>query len=374
MKNIHCLLIVSIIALTSIWGCTQPKSNMTDNDPINLNLKNCKIEDQREFNDIFNVDFVPLETNDSCLIGEIFKVCYANDKIVVLDRNKSKQIFLLDKNGKFINLVGKTGGGPKEYNSPNDISILDDKIYVLSPDKAIQVYTLEEGNYLKTIMLKELPGEAFEMVSNKKFISNGIGYNTIKFWDIKNNIGEVTNAISDSLGKAFSPGPNIFSNNGKYYYREVFADTIYEISPERLIPKITLGSPIKKINFKNPMEYLKAFNKEIENTPHLLGYAFMDDYWLCGVNITDASFKNTSFLVVENLNTQDVCSVKNSCFDGICTKDICGSFKNGIILQQSSDEVFSSMKKHPEIKYPEKLMEIKETDNSVLLMITVKKK
>jgi len=128
MKSIHYLLIVSIIALTFLWGCAQPKSNTTDKDPINLNLKNCKIEDQRDFNDIFNVDFVPLETNDSCLIGQIFKVCYANDKIVVLDRNKSKQIFLFDKNGKFINLVGKTGGGPKEYNSPDDISILDDKI------------------------------------------------------------------------------------------------------------------------------------------------------------------------------------------------------------------------------------------------------
>jgi hypothetical protein len=56
---------------------------------------------------------VPLETNDSVLVGEIVSVQAFDSLIFISDTNN--KLFVFNKDGKFKNYIGKIGKGPGEY-------------------------------------------------------------------------------------------------------------------------------------------------------------------------------------------------------------------------------------------------------------------
>ena len=63
-----------------------------------------------------------LETNDSYLIGEISKIRVIPKSIIILDKNKSRGLFVFNSEGKFISRT-KIGRGPGEISDPWDFII-----------------------------------------------------------------------------------------------------------------------------------------------------------------------------------------------------------------------------------------------------------
>jgi len=82
---------------------------------------------------------IKLQTKDECLIGRINQVEYCDNHIFVTDY-KSRQIHAFNKDGKFLNQIGRIGQGPGEYTSTHSITI-DNKnkfLYVSSNTKIIR--------------------------------------------------------------------------------------------------------------------------------------------------------------------------------------------------------------------------------------------
>lgn len=63
-----------------------------------------------------SLEYVPLETNDDCLIGTI-KRMHITSRYILLYTSPSNLVYLFDRNGRFICQVGNKGGGPGEYNN-----------------------------------------------------------------------------------------------------------------------------------------------------------------------------------------------------------------------------------------------------------------
>lgn len=61
-----------------------------------------------------SVEIVPLETHDSCLVKNIWKVVVTDGLIGVLERDR-RPYKLFDRKGKFITEIGQIGQGPHEY-------------------------------------------------------------------------------------------------------------------------------------------------------------------------------------------------------------------------------------------------------------------
>lgn len=62
-----------------------------------------------------SIEYIPLETNDLCFIGEITQIKrIGNDQIIVLD-GKSNKLFRFSRSGKFLGMIGGYGKGPGEY-------------------------------------------------------------------------------------------------------------------------------------------------------------------------------------------------------------------------------------------------------------------
>ncbi|MDR2148137.1 MAG: 6-bladed beta-propeller [Tannerella sp.] len=119
------------------------------------------------------VSVIPLETNESCLIGNISKIRVFDRYIFVLDFNKAKSLFVFDREGHFIRKIGNTGNGPGEFIEPVDFTIDRDNktVYVLDIDlQRINKYDIATGNFIQAINLeKEVRSFNIEHVEGKLY-------------------------------------------------------------------------------------------------------------------------------------------------------------------------------------------------------------
>jgi hypothetical protein len=110
-----------------------------------------------KYSDVFNsVHFVKLEVQDSSLIGRIDKIIATEDKFIILDGSIAKMVFVFDKNGLFLNRIGKIGGGPEEYDCPDDMvydKYNDELLVWCFNDRSILRFKLD-GTFIKKIKTK----------------------------------------------------------------------------------------------------------------------------------------------------------------------------------------------------------------------------
>ena len=89
---------------------------------------------------------LPLATTDSCIVSEVNKVVFAEDKVALLSQ---EQIFVFDTAGDFIGKINRRGNGAGEYMQVDDFCFRKESILVLSRNqKAILEYTLT-GKFVK---------------------------------------------------------------------------------------------------------------------------------------------------------------------------------------------------------------------------------
>lgn len=64
--------------------------------------------------DVKSIEYIPLETTDSCLVSNITSLI-ADDDYIFLGNGKTSQVFQFNRQGKFIRQIGRVGEGPGEY-------------------------------------------------------------------------------------------------------------------------------------------------------------------------------------------------------------------------------------------------------------------
>src|SRR6056300_205469 len=77
-----------------------------------LNLSDINIKD---------IDYIPLETNDASLFGNIHKLIVSDSCVYIIDYQQT--ILKFGTDGSFINRISKQGRGPEEYGDSFDFAI-----------------------------------------------------------------------------------------------------------------------------------------------------------------------------------------------------------------------------------------------------------
>ncbi len=101
-----CLLLLCVIKVDLI---AQPFIKV---DPTNSRTGKLALSDLVE-----SIEYIPLETNRDCLVGEIEGKRYfeISQNYILIHYRKSYSFFLFDRKGKFIAKIGSVGSGPGEY-------------------------------------------------------------------------------------------------------------------------------------------------------------------------------------------------------------------------------------------------------------------
>lgn len=112
--------------------------------------------------DIADVEYLPIETNDS-MLWQGRDVCYVDNDIIIAANNKTGVLFHERKTGKALNSFNRKGSGPEEYRSLYDAAYDKncDEVFILDMiGKKYFVYD-KKGNFKRSFATQSRPYSFF---------------------------------------------------------------------------------------------------------------------------------------------------------------------------------------------------------------------
>jgi len=200
------------------------------------------------------VEYIPLETNDKCIVGKItyFDV---SENYIVVSVFQTKEVFLFARNGRFITKIGNQGQGPTEYSSPGRVYIDESNKYVYVQDYSkLFVYDLA-GKYVKSFSFNRENNPILAHINNRFITGYMSTYSKEDFfvygiWDpalklIKQAVKGVPVEIRGKYksGSHVSPTTSCYLYKGLPHLKEsVLNDTIYQLNKNNeFIPKYIIN-------------------------------------------------------------------------------------------------------------------------------------
>lgn len=143
---------VTLLVLGLFFGCTFSEKEKEANE-----FKILRVSDKEEpkyASELFqNMEIIKLETTSDCLIEQVIKIEFSNNKIFIQD-NQNQGLYVFDSEGKFIRNINKKGRGPEEYSSFDDFIVDTKKSSLEILDRSagkIYVYDLATESLLRTL-------------------------------------------------------------------------------------------------------------------------------------------------------------------------------------------------------------------------------
>jgi len=260
MKRKYLLIIIYSLALSI--SCTKHNKTIESSESgryvIDLDNIANNPDDSFVYSTFYKgIKTILLETNDSCLVGEIKKMQVYDQFIFILDKNIAKSLLVFDREGRFIRKIGGIGGGPGEYVEPTDFTLDTENrtIFVLDKHtKRINKYDLITGNFLYSINLQNsLNSEHVEIIGGKLYadayfymhsednyllscIHDPSGVEEANYLNVmKYNKGFSNKNIN--FGKVFH-----LLENGNAVFAQPFMDHIIEINSDSIFTLIDIKS------------------------------------------------------------------------------------------------------------------------------------
>ena len=265
-----------------VISCGHPAVSSDDSRVIDVATAMAKQTTLKASEYFSEIGYIPLETNDECLIGRDPKIRFAGENILITSSTSSySQAMLFDANGKFIRHIGYRGNDPEGYNSvrcfvddsreliyfegfgsnlvcygfdgkftgripTHGPSGMGSTFYFLNGDTLIGYRSNPlSGNVFDGITLFNASGKIdsipsnlpelppLEVVSMDVLTSTGM-YGPVGYEGILFIYGRETASI-------WMAGATIFWNQDREtYFKEPFNDTIYVIQQNTKIPRLIL--------------------------------------------------------------------------------------------------------------------------------------
>ncbi|MBD5332062.1 MAG: 6-bladed beta-propeller [Bacteroides sp.] len=128
--------ILLAITLASGSGCSNAEKNvaapneaeddstriLTSTNIQDVDLLKTYPEKKITIDDIADIRYIPLETNEESVIGFARKVSFGDDKIFVYD-GQGDQILIFDNDGKYLSKINRKDAGPHGYNKITDMTV-----------------------------------------------------------------------------------------------------------------------------------------------------------------------------------------------------------------------------------------------------------
>ena len=261
---------IALVALFYACKSGQVKESIQDPD---YNLMNDSVDvyglhyTDESFLQLFDsISLIKLETNENCYLGTIRDIIIDDEKLIVIDGSKSKQIVVFDITGNYSHHIGSMGKGPGEYLSLFSVDYTDRELIVYDNWGQKVILYAVSGEIIKQSMLKTYPN-AISKISDNNF--------ACYFGNIERNDHIVT--ICDSTYEkksSFFPFQNdkvlpvgvpwIVKNKDKnsFLFFQSYSNNIYEINT-----KTNTSNLHHKILINPVMEY-DVFLKEVEGCDH----------------------------------------------------------------------------------------------------------
>lgn len=183
------------------------------------------------------VSLIALETNDSILIDSYPVIKLISGDNIIIESNR--RLFRFDRNGKFLNYIGKPGQGPEEYMVPGRVSYNDTDHSLYLYNRKLQNWTLD-GHLVSDLQFNDLYN--LQSVSilkpdtilaiRRNYTGDGAMSQFIQYYTLTGDLISETEFQSDSLTMdiAMFASPEYFRLDNAYLFRNEWDNEIYKIS------------------------------------------------------------------------------------------------------------------------------------------------
>ncbi|WP_167619155.1 6-bladed beta-propeller [Maribellus sediminis] len=261
------LLIITLTLLTTTFKNDCPKTG-NNNEPNRKSALNPADENTKVI-DVFgsghsdlsfkSIELIPLETLPDVLIGDFLqlKIDFEGDDFYISSNTNQKEIFRFNKEGKFLNKIGKQGGGPKEFPSIADICVHGDIVDVLSRSgNGVKIVGYKnDGTFLYSKSIN-LVAYSFEWLSPGYILETSYS-KAYPFRVYTTDVnGKITGKyLPNTTGFSMAISGNHFSGLGsEAFYHEGYCDILYKTIDRKLLPAYTIDLR----EYRVPDEFYKS--------------------------------------------------------------------------------------------------------------------
>lgn len=249
---------IVLIIILGLISCNKQSTNKETSQSVEtILIQTDRVESHYDLSPKVSQQFqiIPLETTDECIITEITQMLIQGNDIVISDK-KTQRIYHFDISGKFLNFIGKLGGGPNEYSDLGAIEIIENELYLYDKGKHyICVYDLN-GDFKRKVSDEEYYySESMLYLNNRlysitNYTQSDLGfYNLIKRDLTTNKIEgycQFEKEISDF--QQYWKLERYFSKNNNYsLFQYSNNDVIYSIDNDSVFPKYKIVFSERKI-------------------------------------------------------------------------------------------------------------------------------
>ena len=279
-----------LIFFLFLWSCQLQENRPMTACGVHINYDAVQNGDF-ELND---VTYIPLETNDRSLLGDINKVLFKNGKIYVLDKNGNSGVYIFDQAGHFLSAINKQGEAPDEYIELMDMDV-DHEGNVYIADNArmnLMKYDPTHSKLQETIHVGKHFFEFAWLKENSFLLRDVFGPDGLEMklahFDatsqslvplIKKNTTSVNEMSIMKCSKHY-----LYRSNDQIYYNNRFTPYIYSLSEEgKIIPAYTISSDsyIQEDELKNLENNPMKFIQETTYIKDIISLYENDQYFIC---------------------------------------------------------------------------------------------
>lgn len=335
------VLVLSIF-LFSCFNKKQDQASNTftdDNKIINIDINKEYPQKNIVIQDIAKIEYIPLETNNNSLLKN-FNIGAITDSLII-PFNREGDVFIFNREGKFLNTFNRFGGSGEEYSNIYNLSFDNNtkEIYIENMKNRceIYVYTLN-GKFKRKFSLPEKIWPEFMLNYDDNYLlcydcynldipESNIETNTEPYFLVSKKNGEITpikyeiqNRISNSIKITQGKQSSIMKlnikpliKNGEVVYISDFScDTIYSLKGNSLTPVMVKNPSIQKndppklfsINLLTDKYILmSSINKRYENNDPeatFFGYDIAEQKFY-DLNFLNADWKSNNDIKIDNV-------------------------------------------------------------------------
>lgn len=353
--------------------------------PVVINLAKAISESPKEImlNELASdIRYVPLETTDDCLMNNEFYIMqYTGEDII------TSGIFHFDKNGKFLNKIGSKGQGPEEY--LQDLFAFGDwknKLLYVQNWTTLTCYGFD-GTFVRSIPTPQLNmGAAGLFDENHILYSNDIYYadkaNPIQLYMVDSQNGKTVSKWRGHLEENKKYGMILTSRDFMYNYDN---SLFYKPALENVIFKI-LSPKKRQLVYKFDCSG-KDIDVSADEVDPKKRFQFLSVYW--AKETAQYLFVNYG---MKNISRLGIYDKEKKTFTNVTIKDnLAGGYEihpawtsddnhllmvyyAGGLLQDKEKRYSTGLLPERKKELDELLKNIKEDDNPVVILVTLKPK
>ena len=353
--------------------------------PVVINLAKAISESPKEImlNELASdIRYVPLETTDDCLMNNEFYIMqYTGEDII------TSGIFHFDKNGKFLNKIGSKGQGPEEY--LQDLFAFGDwknKFLYVQNWTTLTCYGFD-GTFVRSIPTPQLNmGAAGLFDENHILYSNDIYYadkaNPIQLYMVDSQNGKTVSKWRGHLEENKKYGMILTSRDFMYNYDN---SLFYKPALENVIFKI-LSPKKRQLVYKFDCSG-KDIDVSADEVDPKKRFQFLSVYW--AKETAQYLFVNYG---MKNISRLGIYDKEKKTFTNVTIKDnLAGGYDihpawtsddnhllmvyyAGGLLQDKEKRYSTGLLPERKKELDELLKNIKEDDNPVVILVTLKPK